>query len=187
MSDADAVALFRPVRPEALKPFLDLDDESEESEGIYAEALEDGSFLLHTFQPFAVFAASPELAHDWLAQFGDALGEVHDDPRGILFFPDSVEPDATTYAGVVAETADEGIWVSLAAELAPDELGAAMGGLDMEALQAIASQLLGTTPDGKPAPASSFELAKMFEGMQGQLAEAFGLEASKEPPKKPEK
>ena len=105
MSDADAVALFRPVRPEALKPFLDLDDQSEESEGIYAEALEDGAFLLHTFQPFALFAESPELAHDWLAQFGDALGEVHDDPRGILFFPDSVEPEATTYAGVVAEAA----------------------------------------------------------------------------------
>ncbi len=82
----DAVALFRPTRPEALTAFLDLDEENEECKGIYAEALDDGSFLeehrrdgggarpprgraerddepelslLFTFQPFEAFAEDP--------------------------------------------------------------------------------------------------------------------------------
>jgi len=126
-SDADAVALFRPRRVEALKPFLDLDDESEESEGIYAEALEDGSFLLHTFQPFALFAESDDVAHTWLEQFGEARGEVHDDPRGILFFPDSIEPEVSTYAGVVEEAGEEGVWVAVEPELDANALAAAGG------------------------------------------------------------
>lgn len=179
MSDADAIVLFRPLRPDALKPFLDLDEESEESDGIYAEALEDGSFLLHTFQPFALFAESPHVAHAWLAQFGEALDEVHDDPRGVLFFPDSIEHDATTYAGVIAEVAEEGVWVSLAAEIAPDDLAALLPpGIDMDALRSLAGQMLGGPQDGSAPAASSFDIAKMFEGMQGQLVETLGrLEA----------
>lgn len=175
-ADADAVALFRPRRLEALKPFLDLDDESEESEGIYAEALDDGSFLLHTFQPFALFAENDDVAHAWLEQFGDALDDVHDDPRGILFFPDSIEPEVSTYAGVVAEVGEEGVWVPLSAELDANALAAALPGVDMAALQALAGQLMGGAPDGKNAAVSSFDIAKMFEGMQGQLVEALGLE-----------
>ena len=170
----DAVALFRPVRPDALTPFLDLDDENEASEGIYAEALEDGSFLLYTFQPFESFEADPAVAHAWLAQFGDALGALHDDPRGLLFFPDDVEPESTTYEGVVEEVADDALWVPLA------------GGIDMNALHALASQLLGGAPgaDGTTAGASSFAIGRLFEGLQGHLAEAFGREqgaAEKEP------
>jgi hypothetical protein len=143
-ADADAVALFHPANPEALKPFLDL-DEAEESEGIYAEELEDGSFLLHTFQPFAIFEENGSEAREWLAQFGDALDQVHDDPRGVLFFPDTLEPEATTYAGVVEEAAEEGVWVSLAIE-------------------------------AEIMPATSFDIAKMFEDVQEQLAATFGLE-----------
>jgi len=179
-AEADAVALFRPVRPEALKPFLDL-DEAEESEGIYAEELEDGSFLLHTFQPFAIFEENGSEAHAWFDQFGDALNDVHDDPRGVLFFPDTLEPEATTYAGVVAEATEEGVWVSLAAEIMPDDLAGGMPPFDMEALQAIAGQLMGgASPDGSTKP-GSFDLAKMFEGVQEQLAGAFGLEMGKLP------
>ena len=47
---ADAVALFRPKNADALRPLLDLDDD-DDSDGLYAEELEDGSFLVHTFQP----------------------------------------------------------------------------------------------------------------------------------------
>ncbi len=174
---ADAVALFHPVRREALVPFLDLDEESEESEGIYAEALEDGSFLLHTFQPFDVFADKGDEARGWLAQFGDALGDVHDDARGVLFFPDTIEPEARTYAGVVAEIGDAGVFVSPSADL-PADLAAGlpagfpagmMAGIDPQLLQALADQLLGGAPDGSPAAPLPLEMAKLIEGMQGQL------------------
>lgn len=161
----DAVALFRPVRPEALTPFLDLDEESEESKGIYAEALEDGSFLLFTFQPFEAFAEDPAVAHAWLAQFGESLGEIHGDPRGLLFFPDDLDPESTTYDGVVEEVADDALWVPLD------------GGIDMNALHALASQLLGGAGvPGGPGGATSFDIGRMFEGMQGHLAEALRLE-----------
>src|SRR6476659_1823974 len=100
---ADAIAVFRPKQPERLAPFLDLDDESEDSEGLYAEPLDDGAMLVHTFQPYALFAENPAEAHEWLAQFGASLPDVHDDPRGLFFFPDSCEPTATTYEGVLAE------------------------------------------------------------------------------------
>src|SRR5688572_23227719 len=102
---ADAIAVFHPKDPDQLKPFLDLDDESEESDGLYAEALADGTMLVHTFQPFEVFEQNPGEARAWLSQFGAALPDVHDDPRGLLFFPDTYEPNATTYDAVVAEMA----------------------------------------------------------------------------------
>ena len=178
-AEPDAVALFHPADPEALKPFLDLDDATEESEGIYAEELEDGSFLLHTFQPFAIFEENGSAAREWLAQFGEALNDVHDDPRGILFFPDTLEPEATTYAGVVEEAAGEGVWISLAAEV--DIMPGGMAVFDMEALQQIAGQLIGAAPDGSIKMASSFDIAKMFEGVQGHLAATFGLEMGTPP------
>src|SRR5262245_35221486 len=109
---ADAIAVFHPKDPEKLKPFLDLDDESEESEGLYAEELADGSMLVHTFQPFEIFAQDPNEARTWLTQFGEALADIHDDPRGILFFPDTYEPTATTYDAVVGELADKGVWIT---------------------------------------------------------------------------
>ncbi len=172
MSDADtdtavdAVALFHPVRREALLPFLDLDDESEDSEGIYAEELEDGSFLLHTFQPFALFAGNPLLAQAWLVQLGDVLAEAHDDPRGVLFFPDTIEPEAQTYAAVVAEVGEEGIFIDAAAPDVDALAGAA--GIDMAMVQRLAEQLLGGSPDGA-SPPTPFEIGKLMEGLQGQL------------------
>lgn len=175
---ADAVALFRPKDPAKLTPFLDLDDETEESDGLYAERLDDGAVLVHTFQPFEVFEQNPDEAREWLALFGDALPDVHDDPRGLLFFPDSIEPEGTTYEAVAAEVGDEGVWIAtlLAGEEAP-EGDAAMwpaGGLppiDMQALQAFAGQLLG----GGDAPATSFQVAKLFENVQQELLEALGM------------
>ena len=160
----DAVALFRPARPEALTPFLDLDEESEESKGIYAEALDDGSFLLYTFQPFEAFAEDRAVAHAWLAQFGEALGEIHADPRGLLFFPDDLDPESTTYEGVIEEVADDALWVPLD------------GGIDINALHALASQLLGG--DGTGGGATSFDIGRMLEGVHGQLAEALGMDPS---------
>jgi len=174
---SDAVALFHPVRREALLPFLDLDDENEESEGIYAEALDDGSFLLHTFQPFAVFAESTGEARAWLAQFGDALSEAHDDPRGVLFFPDTLEPEAQTYAGVVAEVGEEGVFVapSSGAEIAGFDPAAGMiAGIDPALLQALADQLLGGAPDGASTTPLPLDIAKLIEGVQSHMFASFG-------------
>lgn len=180
---SDAVALFHPVRREALVPFLDLDDESEDSDGIYAEELEDGSFLLHTFQPFEAFAGNPAMARMWLEQFQDVWSEVHDDPRGVLFFPDTLEPEAQSYAGVVAQIGEEGMFVDPEGDAGGegDPLAALVAGLppgiDMAQLQAIAGQLLGgaPTPDGKPA--SPLEIAKLFESVQEQLLSQFAASA----------
>lgn len=163
---SDAVALFRPSDPDALTPFLDLDEDSEESEGIYAEALEDGAWLLHTFQPFELFAGAPEVAHAWLAQFGPALAEVHADPRGLLFFPDSLEPEAATYEGVVTEIADAGIWVSPSSN-------------DMQLLEAIAGQLFSATGGGGGA-ASSFEIGRLLGDAQANLFAALQREVDGE-------
>lgn len=164
----DAVALFRPTRPEALTAFLDLDEENEECKGIYAEALDDGSFLLFTFQPFEAFAEDPAVAHAWLAQFGEALGEIHGDRRGLLFFPDDLDPESTTYEGVVEEVAVDALWVPLD------------GGVERNALHALASQLLGGS--GGPSAPSAFDLGRVLEGVPGRLAEALRMDGDDDPP-----
>lgn len=180
---ADAVALFRPKDPAKLRPFLDLDEESDESDGLYAEALDDGAMLVFTFQPFEVFEQNPDEAREWLSQFGDALPDVHDDPRGLLFFPDTCEPETTTYEAVVTEVGDEGVWIGVAQEDASEPEDQAEGWpgaglplppIDMETLQAFAGQLLG----GGEAPATSFQVAKLFENVQQELLEALGMQES---------
>ncbi len=148
---SDAIAVFHPKDFEKLRPFLDLDDESEESEGLYAEVLEDGAVLVHTFQPYEVFAANPAEAFEWLEQFGDDLPEVHDDPRGLLLFPDSFEPKATTYDGVVAEMADKGFFVPTSLEILRETM-----------------------------PTTSFEIGQMFGDVQRRIGEAFGLPTKEE-------
>jgi hypothetical protein len=171
---ADAVAVFRPRSFEKLRPFLDLDEESDESEGLYAELLDDGAVLVHTFQPFELFEQNPSAAREWLEQFGDVLPDVHDDARGLLFFPDSCEPEGTTYDAVAAEVADEGVWIATA--LVDEDAGdaAVLPPIDMAALQAFAGQLLGG-PEGAEAPATSYDVARLFEGVQQQLLEALGM------------
>jgi len=154
---ADAIAVFHPADPSKLVPFLDLDDENEESEGLYAEALEDGTYLVHTFQPFEAFTGSPDEARSWLEQFGDALPFVHDDPRGLLFYPDTREPEATTYDAVVAELAGEGVFVPLVEP-----------GID---LAALAAQLQG---------GSAFEVGQLIQDMQKKILEQLVVEADED-------
>jgi hypothetical protein len=179
-TEPDAVALFRPTSLEKLKPFLDLDDENEESDGLYAESLDDGSVLVHTFQPYAAFQQSPLGAREWLLQFGEALPEVHDDVRGLLFFPETCEPEGRTYDAVVSEVEDDGIWIpTTPVEGLEDDILAAMDfpagalppGVDLAQLEQVAAQLLG---GGAKGAASSFEIGRLFEGMQQQLMDVFG-------------
>jgi hypothetical protein len=138
--DVDAVAIFRPRSVDALTPFLDL-DEAEESEGLYAEPLDDGSFLVFTFQPYAAFEQSEDAALEWLALFGDALPEVHEDARGLLFFPDSLEPEGRTYDAVVGEVEEHGVWVGAAMPTTSFELGMMVEGMQRHIIDALEAQL----------------------------------------------
>ncbi|MEO5728117.1 MAG: hypothetical protein ABI134_18685 [Byssovorax sp.] len=180
----DAVALFRPKSPAALRPYLDLDEDSEESDGLYAEALDDGSVLVHTFQPYAAFEASPVEGRAWLAQFGADLPLVHDDARGLLFFPDTAEPQGRTYDAVVAEIASDGLWIPAAPLTAEEEqareaiepqgANAAMAGLDMEGLPAFAQQLFGSMNLG--AAGAPGDMASMIATLQKQVMGALGMQ-----------
>lgn len=170
MSDADAVAVFRPRDLERLKPFLDLDDESESSDGLYAELLEDGAVLVHTFQPFAAFAEDPGAGAEWLAQFGEALAVVHDDPRGLLVFPDTLEPEGRTYEAVLQEVEHDGVWIG------PEEGDPAAFGIDIAAL----SEMAGRMAQGGAAP-TSFELGQVLSGVQQQVLDALALVAEQRP------
>lgn len=143
---SDAVVVFHPPDPSKLEPFLDLaeEEEAEESEKIYAEKLDDGTYLLFTFQPFEVFLENPDEALHWLDQFGDGLADLHDDPRGFLFYSDDLEPEGTTYDAVIAELADKGLFVPILEPIVP--------------LQAM----------------SSYDAGKMMEQMQQKIADLLG-------------
>lgn len=156
---ADAIALVRPRVREKILPFLDLDEGEEESDGIYAEELSDGAFLLHTFQPYEVFANDPDEAATWLEVFGDALPDIHDDARGMLFFPDDVEPDATTYEAVVTEVGERGQWTG--GSLTLDALASAFSPEQLQSLQSLAQ-----------GSGSSFEIGQLLQGVQQQLMDA---------------
>lgn len=197
---SDAIVLFRPKHRAMLLPFLDLDD-GENEEGIYAEELPDGAFLLHTFQPFELLQ-DPDGAHEWLAQFGVALPEVHDDPRGFLFFADDDEPEEpATYEDVVKAVGDAGVWIPppAASEDEDEDLepadqaaldlqgllgmmgGGAAGGpaLDLEMLQKLAGQLAASAPGSQDA--TSFDIGRMFEQVQRELLEAVAAQAGGAP------
>ena len=176
---SDAVVVLHPIHREALLPFLDLDEDSEDSDGILAEELEDGTFLLFTFQPYAVFAENVGEAHAWLAQLGEDLALLHDGPRGVMFFPDTLEPEAQTYDAVVAEVAAEGMFVQVAPS--PDRLAGAVAGIDPKLLQALADHLLGGGDGGGPPGGGGaplpFDIGKMISGFQGQILESLRAQA----------
>ena len=48
--------------------------------------------------------------------------------------------------------------------------------IGMETLQAFAGQLLGAVEGGPTGPATTFEVAKLFEGVQQHLLEALGMQ-----------
>jgi hypothetical protein len=179
---SDAIAIVRPKSRERLLPHLDLDEDSEASEGIYAEELADGAFLLHTFQPFELFAEHPREARAWLLEhfeLGD-LGAIHDDPRGMLFFDDDVLPDASSYDVIVTalEHEQEGLWITVGEEDdeaadAADELGAGAT-FDLEGVAELAGKLF--DPSRKGQAPTSFEIGQMLEGMQRQLMDSLGVE-----------
>lgn len=194
---ADAIALLRPKNLEKLKPYLDLDGEDGDGEGDdrpYAEALEDGSLLVHTFQPFAVFQGDLDEGRLWLEGLGEALSHAHDADR-VLFFPDDREPEGTTYQDVIDEMEEHGVWIPFrpldAGEAA--ERNARLAS-DLEEAKRMVARLTGDAGDEGPAAEElealadklrksatgtdpGFGVAKMFEDVQKQLMGAFGIPA----------
>ncbi len=170
---ADAIALLRPKNPDALRPLLDLDDD-DESDGLYAEELEDGAFLVHTFQPFAVFQADLDEGRVWLSQLGDA--GAHVDPRGVLFFPDTHEPEARTYDDAVNELLPHGVFVP-AAPLTREEAANRKATLARERLDAerMIAALTGEGGASTNDLSTSFGAARMIEDVQKQVMAALGL------------
>jgi len=65
--------------------------------------------LLHTFNRFE--AADPDEHALALRRLLDAALDAHDDPRGILFYPDVCEPKGASYDAIVRELASAGKWV----------------------------------------------------------------------------
>jgi hypothetical protein len=128
----------------------------------------DDALLVHTGQDFA---AEPEqLAAAVHALLGGALLGLHDDERGIFFLPDVAAPRARSYAGVIDEVGEGGLW-------APPP-SAAGGGLD-----ALLGQMLGQDPRAllSAATAAAREnpgaLAAASAQLQGLLSNPQQLDA----------
>jgi hypothetical protein len=84
--------------------------------------LDDGSVLWSTHVRFGTASRDQLALRAMLTHLcGDDPAPIHDDPRGVLFFPDVAEPRARSYDGVVAEVEGAGVWIP-AAPLSPEEL-----------------------------------------------------------------
>lgn len=113
----DAVAILRPKDPTKIRRHVDPDQP-----GTLLCPLADGSLLFHSFVRFAAIEAEPTIIRDWLIQtFGADLGAVHDDPRGVLVYPDICEPRSQSYDAIVAEIEAAAVWVPLHATAAAVE------------------------------------------------------------------
>jgi hypothetical protein len=83
--------------------------------------------LLHTLDRFDGVGAD-ERAWSLRQLLGPEL-DRHDDPRGILVFPDLCEPKARSYEALVAEIADAGVWAPrVSADHVPARFNAAEPG-----------------------------------------------------------
>ena len=112
----DAVAVIKPPPPSRLRSVLDPDRDS-------VVVLDDDTLLISTFIRLEACRNDLDEARGWLSGYGVRLLEGHDDPRGVLFFPDVAEPRGRTYDEVVAQVEDGGVWVP-ASVLTPAELQA---------------------------------------------------------------
>jgi hypothetical protein len=101
----NAVALLRPRSQETLSAHLD------EEEARMVDFLYDGSVLYRTGMAYPPMTFDECIARAWLTGFGEDLQELHWDPRGVLFFPDSLRLRGNSYREIVREVGYAGIWV----------------------------------------------------------------------------
>src|SRR6188474_379904 len=64
--------------------------------------------LLHTMNRFE--GAAPDEHALALRELLGAALDAHDDPRGILFFPDVCEPKGADYEAIASAVARAGVW-----------------------------------------------------------------------------
>jgi hypothetical protein len=146
----------------------------------------DDALLLHTDLDFA---EEPEaLAAALREALGEDLARQHQDARGVFLIPSIAGPRARSYAAVIEEVGEGGVW---AAWLPPLAAGAAGGHGAAPGLDQLFTQMLGQMPDSLAAAASSLradpnamraasqqlpgllgdpgELAQLMSGVQEQL------------------
>lgn len=75
------------------------------------DVLYDGAVLYRTGMAYPPMTFDELIARAWLTGFGDDLEDLHDDPRGVLFFPDTLRVKGSTYREIVREVSYAGIWV----------------------------------------------------------------------------
>jgi hypothetical protein len=102
----NAVALLRPRSLNVLSAHLTDPDEARMVDFLY-----DGAVLYRTGMPYPPMTFDELIARAWLTGFGDDLPELHDDRRGVLFFPDTLRLRGSTYREIVREVSYAGIWV----------------------------------------------------------------------------
>lgn len=138
------------------------------SEGpVRVEKLDD-SVLLHTTLDFA---DDPEdLAGAVQSLLGPAADQ-HDDERGVFLIPSVAAPKARSYAGVIEEVADGGVW-------APWEPAEEQAGLPLTAagpeLAGLLGSMLGGMPPGLLAQATA-SLREDPSALQDAAAQLPGL------------
>jgi hypothetical protein len=101
----NAVALLRPRSLQTLSAHLD------HEEARMVDFLYDGSVLYRTGIPYPPMTFDELIARAWLTGFGDDLEALHDDARGVLFFPETLRFRGTSYRDIVREVGYAGIWV----------------------------------------------------------------------------
>jgi hypothetical protein len=93
--------------------------------------------LLHTFNRFR--AAQPDEHSLVLRRVLGASLDAHDDPRGILFFPDVCEPQGNSYEAIAAEASNAGVW---APKVGADHVPARYTGAPSSSHEAIVARLI---------------------------------------------
>jgi hypothetical protein len=124
--------------------------------------------LLHTFQRFDGVAADEHALS--LRQLLGAELDRHDDPRGILIFPDICEPKARSYEALVAEIADAGVW---APSVGADHVPARFSAAEPDSHDALVANLIKKL--GRDAAAQLDMMAQvylMLRGSTGDRADA---------------
>ncbi len=110
---------------------------------------------------------------------GEAL-DLHDDPRGILFFPDVAEVQSTTYDAVIAELDDSGLWTPIVpADAVPSRLANAPQG-SLEQLVATAMGAMGGELRSEIERAMVSGDPSRMEDLEERMAAAFGGEEAME-------
>ena len=149
------------------------------------EALEDG-LLLHTPLPFG--DDPEELAAAVRSVLGEPLASEHRDARGVFLIPSAAAPRARTYAGVVDEVGEGGVWVEWSAPQptaagVPDLSGMLGGMLGSMPGFAAAAASLRDNPDALQQASAALPgllqqpgaLADLVQQSSSQLPELAGM------------